>query len=127
MRARPRPTPPAQRHRRPRQLGASSPTSGPDRGRFIPGDEESAETNGLAIASLFLSIVWLFGVGSIAGIVLGYMGMGQIRDSGGRQGGRAIAVAGIVVGIVGLASLAVLVAFIVSSAHHEPKLPGPGP
>ena len=59
------------------------------------------------------------------GIVLGFMGMTQIRDSGGRQGGRAIAVAGVVVGIVGLASLAVLVAFVLSSAHHEPKLPGP--
>jgi hypothetical protein len=51
--------------------------------------------------------------------------MRQIRDSGGRQGGRAIALAGIVIGIVGLASLAVLVAFVVSSSHHEPKLPGP--
>ena len=115
------------KHRRPRQLGANSPTSGPNRGRFIPGDEESAETNGLAIASLFLSILWLFGIGSIVGIVLGYLGMGQIRDSGGRQGGRAIAIAGVVVGIIGLASLAVLIAFVVSSAHHEPKLPGPGP
>ena len=70
--------------------------------------------------------MWLFGVGSIIGIVLGYVGMGQIRDSGGRQGGRAIALAGVVVGIVGLASLAVLIAFVVSSAHHEPKLAGPG-
>jgi len=65
-------------------------------------------------------------VGSIIGIVLGYVGMGQIRDSGGRQGGWAIALAGVVDGIVGLASLAVLIAFIISSAHHEPKLPGPG-
>lgn len=69
--------------------------------------------------------MWLFGVGSLVGIVLGFAGMRQIRDSGGRQGGRAIALAGVVVGIVGLASLAVLIAFIVSSAHHEPKLPGP--
>jgi hypothetical protein len=59
--------------------------------------------------------------------VLGYVSVGQIRDSGGRQGGRAIAVAGIVVGIVGLASLAVLIAFVISSAHNEPKLPGPSP
>ena len=127
MSPRRRPTPLEPRHRRPRQLAANSPTSGPDRGRFIPGDEESAETNGLAIASLFLSIVWLFGAGSIIGIVLGYVSVGQIRDSGGRQGGRAIALAGVVVGIVGLASLAVLIAFVVSSAHHEPKLPGPHP
>jgi uncharacterized protein YqgC (DUF456 family) len=53
------------------------------------------------------------------------MGMSQIRDSGGRQGGKAIALAGVVVGIVGLASLGILIAFVVSSAHHEPKLPGP--
>jgi hypothetical protein len=53
------------------------------------------------------------------------MSMSQIRDSGGRQGGRAIALAGVVVGIVGLASLAILIAFVASSAHHEPKLPGP--
>ena len=72
-----------------------------------------------------VSIVWLFGVGSILGIVLGFMGMSQIRDSGGRQGGKAIALAGVVVGIVGLASLGILIAFVVSSAHHEPKLPGP--
>ena len=127
MSPRRRPTPLEPRHRRPRQLAANSPTSGPDRGRYIPGDEESAETNGLAIASLILSILWLFGVGSIIGIVLGCVGMGQIRDSGGRQGGRAIALAGVVVGIIGLASLAVLIAFVVSSAHHEPKLPGPHP
>jgi len=127
MSPRRRPAPLEPKHRRPRQLGANSPTSGPDRGRFIPGDEESAETNGLAIASLFLSILWLFGIGSIAGIVLGCVGLGQIRDSGGREGGRAIALAGVVVGIIGLASLAVLIAFVVSSAHHEPKLPGPGP
>ena len=81
----------------------------------------------MAIASLILGIVWLFGVGSILAIVLGYSGLRQIRESGGRQGGRAIALAGVVVGIVGLASLAILIAFVVSSAHHEPKLPGPHP
>ena len=79
----------------------------------------------MAIASLILGIVWLFGVGSILAIVLGYSGLRQIRESGGRQGGRAIALAGVVVGIVGLASLAILIAFVVSSSHHEPKLPGP--
>jgi len=89
--------------------------------------EEAAETNGLAIASLFLGIIWLFGIGSILAIVLGYVGMKQVRASNGRQGGWAIALAGLVVGVIGLASLGILVGFILSSAHHTPQLPGPSP
>jgi uncharacterized membrane protein len=87
--------------------------------------EEAAPTNGFAIASLFLGIIWLFGLGSILAVVLGYLGMREIRASNGRQSGWAIALAGVVVGIVGLASLAVLIAFLIASGHHEPKLPGP--
>src|SRR6266480_5826784 len=89
--------------------------------------EEAAETNGLAIASLFLGIIWLFGIGSILAIVLGYVGMREVRASNGRQSGWAIALAGLIVGIIGLASLGVLIAFILSSAHHTPQLPGPTP
>jgi uncharacterized protein DUF4190 len=89
--------------------------------------EEGAETNGLAIASLCLGIIWLFGVGSVLAIVLGYAGLRQIRESRGYQGGRAIAIAGVIVGIVGLASLGILVGFILSSAHNTPQIPGPGP
>ena len=89
--------------------------------------EEAAETNGLAIASLFLGIIWLFGIGSVLAIVLGYLGMKEIGASNGRQGGRAIAITGVVVGIVGLASFAILIAFLLSSGHDTPKLAGPNP
>ena len=80
------------------------------------GSEETADTNELAIASLFLSIVWLFGLGSIAGIFLALRSIRQIRDSGGKEGGRVIAIAGLVAGIAGLGSLALVIAFIVSSS-----------
>ncbi len=89
--------------------------------------EEGAPTNNLAIASLFLGIIWLFGIGSVLAIVLGYMGMREIRSSDGHQGGWAIALAGVIVGAVGLASLGILVAFLISSAHHTPQLAGPNP
>jgi hypothetical protein len=91
------------------------------------GGEDSAETSGLAIASLFLGIVWLFGVGSILAILLGLLGMKEIKASEGRLGGRAIALAGVIVGVVGLASLGILIGFLLSSAHHTPQIPGPGP
>jgi hypothetical protein len=90
-----------------------------------PGGEEAGETNGLAIASLFLGIIWLFGIGSVLAIVLGFAGAKQIRQSGGHQSGRAIAIAGIVIGVVGLASLGILIGFLISSSHDTPLVPGP--
>jgi uncharacterized membrane protein len=87
--------------------------------------EEAAPTNGLAIASLFLGIIWLFGIGSLLAIVLGYIAMKEIRRSDGRQSGWSIALAGVIVGIVGLASLGILIGFLVSSSHHTPLVPGP--
>jgi hypothetical protein len=90
-----------------------------------PRGEEAADTNGLAIASVFLGIIWIFGVGSVLAIVLGYVGLKQINASDGLQGGRAIAIAGVIIGVVGLLSLAILVAFLISSAHDTPLLPGP--
>jgi hypothetical protein len=99
----------------------------PPYGDGSPGGEEAGETNGFAIASLFLGIIWLFGLGSLAAIALGYAGMKQIEASGGHQSGRPIAIAGIVIGVIGLASLGVLVAFVISSHSGTPLLPGPNP
>jgi len=90
-----------------------------------PGGEEAGETNGFAIASLFVGIIWLFGLGSVAAIALGYLGMKQIEASAGQQSGRSIAIAGIVIGVVGLASMGILVGFLVSSQHNTPLVPGP--
>jgi Domain of unknown function (DUF4190) len=92
-----------------------------------PGGEEAAETNGFAIASLFLGIIWLFGLGSVVAIVLGYLGLKQIDASAGHQSGRAIAIAGIVIGVIGLASLGILVGFLISSSNDTPLVPGPTP
>src|SRR3990170_690939 len=60
------------------------------------------KTNGMAIASLVLGIVWVYGVGSILALVFGYMAKGQIDGSGGRETGRGMATAGIVLGWIGV-------------------------
>jgi hypothetical protein len=62
----------------------------------------SASTNGLAIASLVLGIVFLCGVGSVLALVFGYIARGQIDQAGGAQQGRGFATAGIVLGWVGV-------------------------
>ena len=58
-------------------------------------------TNGFAIAALVLGIVGGFMcIGWILALVFGYIARNQIDASDGRQGGRGMAVAGIVLGWV---------------------------
>lgn len=71
------------------------------------------ETNGLAIASLVLGIVWLFGIGSILALVFGYIGKSQIDRSGGRESGRGLAIAGIVLGWVGVGLLLLAITLVI--------------
>jgi Domain of unknown function (DUF4190) len=71
-------------------------------------------TNGLAIASLVLGIVWVFGLGSILAVIFGFIGRKQIRQSGGRQSGGGMAVAGIVLGFVGVVGLILWIVLIIA-------------
>lgn len=71
------------------------PNYGPPGGSPMP----QAGTNSLAIASLVLSIVGVFcGIGSIVGIVLGFVARSQIKKTG--QSGDGLALAGIIIGFV---------------------------
>jgi uncharacterized protein DUF4190 len=85
----------------------------------VSGEEASGspddETNGLAIASVIIGIFWLFGLGSMAAIALGYRSLRQIRDAGGS--GRTLAIAGIAIGLAGLAGSALLIGFLVSASQ----------
>jgi len=59
--------------------------------------------NQFALASLVLSISWVFFIGSILGVIFGHLAMQQIRESEGRETGRGNAMIGLIVGYVGLA------------------------
>ena len=63
-----------------------------------------ARNNRLAVASLVLSALWLFGLGSLLGVVLGHIALRQIEASGER--GRGLAIGGLVRGYLALAVLA---------------------
>lgn len=79
-----------------------------------PGMPASPGTNGLAIASLVLSLTGLFcGIGAIVGIVLGFIARGQIKRTG--QGGDGLALAGIIIGF--LAILAGIAVFFLFNAN----------
>lgn len=65
----------------------------------------AAKTNGLAVASLVLGIVWIYWIGSVLAVIFGAVAMSQIEKSGGTQGGRGLATAGLVLGLVGVGIL----------------------
>jgi hypothetical protein len=75
-------------------------------------------TNGLAIASLVLGIVWIAGLGSLLALIFGVVSKRQIRDSGGRQGGGGMATAGIVLGIVGIVGAIIWIILIAVAVNQ---------
>ncbi|GAA1481460.1 DUF4190 domain-containing protein [Gordonia sinesedis] len=84
----------------------------------------SPPTNGMAIASLVVSIsgvVLCCGLPSVIGAILGFIARRQISDSQGTQGGDGMALAGIIIGLVafviGLAIVALYGAAIIAALN----------
>jgi hypothetical protein len=70
-------------------------------------------TNGLAIASLVAGIFMC--IGSIPAVIMGHLALNRINRSGGAQGGRGIAIAGIILGWAGTAFLLLIVIGAIAS------------
>jgi uncharacterized membrane protein len=91
---------------------------------FMP----SPPTNGLAVASLVCSIAgvvpFFFGIPCVVGIILGFVGMSQVKKSGGVQRGRGLALAGVIVGFSLIALFVILVIAVGVSSHNTSNNPG---
>jgi Domain of unknown function (DUF4190)/Domain of unknown function (DUF4328)/Protein of unknown function (DUF2510) len=83
-------------------------------------------TNGLAIASLVLSLLWFFGLASLVAIVFAVVALRRIKKSNESERGRGLAFAGLIVGICGLIG-AVGFFLIVSNVSHISSEPQPPP
>ncbi|MEY2447268.1 MAG: hypothetical protein QOH79_744 [Acidimicrobiaceae bacterium] len=68
-------------------------------------------TNGLAIASMVLGILWIYWIGSILALIFGFVAMSQIKER--NQAGKGMATAGLILGFIGLGTL-VLVILVVA-------------
>lgn len=75
-----------------------------------PAPEPGTETNELALFSLFLGVFWVFGFGSVAAIYLGWKALREIGQNEARERGRIFAWTGIVTGLFGLTSVALIFA-----------------
>lgn len=60
------------------------------------GSATGPKTNTLSIVALVLSILWI----SIPAVICGHIGLNQIKSRG--EGGRGIAIAGLVIGYIGI-------------------------
>ena len=78
--------------------------------QFVP----IRRTNGLAIASMVLGILWIYWIGSILALIFGYVARSQIRERG--DSGDGMAIAGIVLGWVGLGILGLILFFVIVAA-----------
>ena len=78
----------------------------------------STSTNGFAIASLVLGIAQLFCcvIGTVLALVFGYIAKRQIDESGGTQGGRGMAIAGIVLGWIGVGLIGLYILILIVAA-----------
>ena len=86
-----------------------------------PGPPPSS-TDTLAVVSLVASLVWLGGVGSIVGVITGHLSRGNAKKAQRQPSG--LALAGLVIGYLGIAGMVVLVGFAVVfgfAVAHEVK------
>ena len=74
----------------------------------------ASKTNGMAIASLVLGIVWIYWIGSILALVFGYIAKSQIKQRG--ESGGGMATAGIILGWIGVGFLVLFIGLLVSGA-----------
>ena len=73
-------------------------------------------TSGLAIASMVVGIVWVYWIGSILAVIFGHVSLSQIsRDETLR--GRGMAIAGLVLGYVGVGTLLLIIVAAAASTN----------
>lgn len=73
-----------------------------------------SRTSGLAIASMVLGIVWVYWIGSILAVIFGHIAISQTSKDETLRG-RGMAIAGLVLGYVGLGILLLVIIFAVAS------------
>jgi Domain of unknown function (DUF4190) len=102
----------------PYQSAGASPSYPPAPGYWqqpgYPAMPQQRTTDGLAIASMVLGIVWVWWIGSILAVIFGHIALRRIAREG--KAGRGMAIAGLVLGYVGVGILALLIIVGVISA-----------
>jgi Na+/proline symporter len=84
----------------------------------------SRNASSVVAGTAVLGILWLWGIGALLALILGIVARNQIHDSNGGQSGERLAVAGIVLGVVGLVGAAVLTLVVFAASPSSFYTPG---
>lgn len=89
----------------------------PPAGHPAQGSYPPHSVNGLAVASLVLGVLWIYGLGSLLAVIFGSVAISQIRHDGHR--GRGMAIAGLSLGVAGIIAVVVLIAVAAASTTYS--------
>lgn len=76
---------------------------------------------GLAIASMVLGILWIYWIGSVLAIIFGHIALSQIKKSNGWKTGRGMAIAGVTLGYVGLATFVIFIIVLATASDRATR------
>ncbi len=107
---------------------AHSPYAGHAAGIGNPYAYPQVRTSALAVASFVLGLVWLCGLGSLLATIFGAVSLSQIARSNGTIAGRGLALAGLILGIIGLLVVPLLYfsGFLAAFLDQAQPRPRPG-
>lgn len=78
--------------------------------------QTTPKVDGLAIASLVLGILWLYWIGSILAVIFAGVALKRINASNGWRTGKGMAIAGLVLGLIGMLTLFLVIAIAASAS-----------
>src|SRR5258708_40249148 len=89
------------------------------------GWEQQPQNSNKAIASLVCGILFMCAPASIAAIILGHLALADIKRTAGRMTGQGMAIAGLVMGYLGVGLTTIYIIFVVcmcanSLSHNVP-------
>src|SRR5271165_3374706 len=91
--------------------------------RYAPALPPVRTSSGLAIGSLVCGLFWMYGLGSITALILGYLALRDIRRDPVHLNGKGMAIAGIVLGWLGVAGVVLFIALAVYVWNDEKSRP----
>lgn len=78
---------------------------------------------GFAVASMVLGILWIYWIGSILAVIFGHIALSQIKRANGWKTGRGMAIAGVVLGWIGVVTLPLFIIAAIVTADEDDAAP----
>jgi hypothetical protein len=103
-------------------LDSSSLSPSPTSAREVADAKTKVKARPVAIASLVAFVAWVAGIGSILGIILGFVDLRKVKEDSNLNVGSRPAIVGIIVGVVGLIPSVIMWKGVMANSASNSKL-----